>query len=247
VATEARSEPFSEAETMFAELIARMLEHELYRERTETQFDRMDNFASILSHDLRNPLTVAKGHLDNARDTGDSEDLRIVGESLDRIDELIDDVLTIARQGLQIDGTETVTLSEITDGCWGAVATGDAHLDVERDVTFRADRSRTKQLFENLFRNALEHGGSEVVVRVGALADGDGFYIEDDGPGIPEGERQKIFDAGYSTGGDGLGMGLAIVESVVTAHDWTITVTTRSDGGARFEIRDVISAPHTDK
>jgi hypothetical protein len=253
VATDARSEPFSESETMFAELIARMIEHELYRERTERQLDRMDNFASILSHDLRNPLTVAQGHLDSARETDDDEDLRIVDESLDRIDELIDDVLTVARQGHQIDGTETVSLRELTDDCWGAVATADATLDVEGDLTFRADRSRTKQLFENLLRNAVEHGSTgpdsqarrDAVVRVGVLDDGDGFYVADGGPGIPEGERRDVFDAGYSTGGDGLGMGLAIVDSVVTAHDWRITVTSGVDGGARFEVRDVITVPST--
>lgn len=163
------------------------------------------------------------------------------------MDELPDDAPTIARQGLHSDGTEAVSLSEIMDGCCGSVATKDAYLHVESDVPFRADRSRTKQLFENLSGNVFEHGGPGVVVRVGMLDDGDGFYIEDDGPGIPDGERQKIFDAGYSTGGDGLGMGLAIVESVVTAHEWIITVTSGSDGDARFEIRDVIKLPCTGK
>nr|WP_079991684.1 ATP-binding protein [Halobaculum gomorrense] len=67
----------------------------------------------------------------------------------------------------------------------------------------------------------------------------DGFYIEDDGPGIPENKREDVFDAGYSTAEDGAGFGLSIVKHVAEAHGWEIQVTDGSEGGARFEITGI--------
>lgn len=71
---------------------------------------------------------------------------------------------------------------------------------------------------------------------VGALSDRPGFYVSDDGPGIPEGDRESVFEAGYTTRKEGTGFGLAIVAEVVTAHGWKIQVTESDAGGARFEI-----------
>lgn len=66
-----------------------------------------------------------------------------------------------------------------------------------------------------------------------------GFYVEDDGPGIAEDEREQVFEAGYSSSHHGTGFGLSIVQEIVEAHDWDIRVTDSSDGGARFEITGV--------
>ncbi len=76
-------------------------------------------------------------------------------------------------------------------------------------------------------RNAVEHGGEDVTVTVGELDDG--FYVEDDGPGIPENARDNVFDVGYSTTEDGTGFGLSIVKQVADAHGWTIRVTDGSE------------------
>jgi signal transduction histidine kinase len=91
-----------------------------------------------------------------------------------------------------------------------------------------------KQLLENLFGNAVEHGGPEVAITVGEVADG--FYVSDDGPGIPPAERTAIFEPGYSTNSDGTGLGLSIVERVAEAHGWAVRITESESGGARFEI-----------
>jgi signal transduction histidine kinase len=103
--------------------------------------------------------------------------------------------------------------------------------------TVRADGTHLQRLFENLIRNAVEHGGDDVTVTIGD-ADG-GFYIEDNGPGIPDGDRTEVFDAGYSTNSEGTGFGLSIVEQVAETHEWDIRVTEGGDGGARFEITGV--------
>jgi signal transduction histidine kinase len=88
--------------------------------------------------------------------------------------------------------------------------------------------------------DAVEHTETGVTVRVGTLEDG--FYVEDDGPGIPEDDREQVFERSFSTAADGTGLGLSIVTSVVEAHGWSITATDGQDGGARFEISGVDTA-----
>ncbi|MDT3437692.1 HAMP domain-containing histidine kinase [Haloarcula sp. 1CSR25-25] len=147
------------------------------------------------------------------------------------------DLLALAREGNRVDDIETVDLGTLTENCWNNVATGEATFSVDIDRTIRSDQSRLQQLLENLYRNAIEHGGDDVAVSVGALPDG--FYIEDDGPGIPVDELEDVFDAGYSTTEDGTGFGLSIVQQIADAHGWDIRVTDGSDGGARFEVTGI--------
>jgi signal transduction histidine kinase len=133
-----------------------------------------------------------------------------------------------------VDNPEAVNLGTLIKKCSQSVAISGATVSDEIDRTIRADRSRLQQLLENLYRNAIEHGGKDVTVTAGTLPDG--FYIEDDGPGIPPDKRDKVFDAGYSTTENGTGFGLSIVKEITDAHGWNIRVTEGSDGGARFEI-----------
>jgi len=240
VSTEPRAEPFDDDETLFAELIARMLETELQEERTDAKIERLDQFASVVSHDLRSPLNVAQGRVDIERSTRDSDHLEIAARSLDQMEDLIADVLTMARQGHEIEGTELVSLDAIVEECWDAVRADGASVSVAAELGFKADPGRTRHLFSNLFRNCVEHGGADVSVRVGALDDRDGFYVEDDGPGIPESDREQVFETGYTTGAEGLGLGLAIVEGVVDAHGWAIAAGESAEGGARFEVSGVV-------
>jgi signal transduction histidine kinase len=165
---------------------------------------------------------------------------------------LIDDLLRLARSGNQVDDLESIDLPDLSERCWENVVTEDGSIVVETDRTIRGDRNRLQQLFENLFRNSMEHGstsdrpqaddasdrvGEGVTITVGDLEDG--FYVEDDGPGIPEETREKIFESGYSTKDAGTGFGLAIVEEIVEAHGWEITVAESDAGGARFEITGI--------
>ncbi|MFB6171297.1 MAG: sensor histidine kinase [Haloarculaceae archaeon] len=210
----------------------------------------LDRFAGTVSHDLRNPLTVARGFLDLARESDDPDHLDRVDRALDRMQTIVDDVLTLARSGTAVDAPAPVDLAAVAERAWTTVATGEAALDVAAPdgTTVVADESRLIECFENLFRNCVEHAGGrpaaddgadptdhDVTVRVGTLADG-GFYVEDDGPGVPEAEREQVFEYGYTTASDGTGFGLAVVEAIVEAHGWTIRVTDARDGGARFEV-----------
>ena len=205
----------------------------------QRQNERLDEFASVVSHDLRNPLNVAEGWLQLAKDERESEELSYVEGALNRMEVLIDDLLTLARQGETVTDLELIELARLVENCWATVETTTDSLAVEVDheTLIQADTSRLKQVFENLMRNAIEHGGSDITVTVGELDDG--FYIEDDGAGISQNERDKIFKAGYSTATSGTGFGLSIVSQIAIAHGWNISVTESEAGGARFEITGV--------
>ncbi|WP_435195011.1 PAS domain S-box protein [Natronomonas sp. EA1] len=201
------------------------------------QNEQLDRFTSVVSHDLRNPLQVAEGRLELLREECDSPHLDPIERSLGRMDTLIEDLLTLAHGRGDSMELVSVDIASLVRDCWEMVQTEDAALVVEAELTIEADRPRLRQLFENLIRNAIEHAGTDATVTVGSLPDG--FYVEDDGPGIPESEREAIFEFGYSTRPSGTGFGLNIVEQVAEAHGWELTVTEGSDGGARFEFTGI--------
>jgi PAS domain S-box-containing protein len=211
------------------------------RERElERKNEQLEAFTGIVSHDLRNPLNVVAGRVELAQEECDTPHLDVIDGALTRMDQLINQTLTLARSGQVIAETEPVDLSHLIEQCWENVDTGEATLRVETVPEIEADPVRLRQLVENLYRNAVEHGSKDVTVTVGKLPDG--FYIEDDGSGILESERDAVFDIGYSTDDGGTGFGLSIVKRIVEAHDWDIRPTEGSDGGARFEITGVTFA-----
>jgi signal transduction histidine kinase len=212
------------------EEVLRQQRHELSR-----QNERLEEFTSVVSHDLRSPLSVAKGRLDLAREQYDSdEDLDAAAEALSQMETLIDDLLALAKQGQTVGEVRPVSLSEIVDTAWQNVNTAEATISAD-DKTVHADSDRLQQLLENLFVNAVTHGGETVAVRVEATDFG--FAVTDDGPGIPEAKRERIFDAGYTNDEYGTGFGLSIVRRIADAHGWSVDISESESGGARFEFR----------
>ena len=300
------------------------------------QNERLDAFARIVSHDLRNPLGVSQGYLDLVAETESFEYVEAAREGLDRMEEIIADVLAIAREGEWAEEVEPVSLEDLAREAWENVSTEGAQLEIVDTTTLEVDRSRCLRLLENLLRNAVEHGsrgcggsesttdrdsesttdrdseattdrdseattgrdseattgrdseattdrdseattdrdseattdrdseattdrdseattdrdseatdddGSALTVRVGVLdaVDGShpeaGFYVEDDGRGMPEEIREVAFDPDVSTSESGLGIGLWVVEEVARGHGWSAAVTESDRGGARFEFR----------
>ena len=240
--TAARAEPFTDTQRTFVELLTRWVSYELERQRARTQLqrerDRFEEFASVVSHDLRNPLQTASGRAELLSEETDSEHVPPLERALDRMDDLIDDLLTLARKGMQIEAMTDVDIVTLVTEAWKTASTGDATIEIQPDrMWIRADESRVRQLLENLFRNAVQHAGTDVTVTVGTLDDG--FFIADDGPGIPDCARGELFDAGYTTSEAGTGFGLSIVQEIATAHGWDVVAADGTDGGARFEIRGV--------
>ncbi|WP_435181560.1 sensor histidine kinase [Halorussus sp. AFM4] len=248
-------------------IVQDVTERERYLRDLEQHADQLERFASTLSHDVRNPLNVAQGNLELALETGDRERLEAADEALDRIEGIVDDLLTLTREGQTVEGREAVPLADLARAAWRTTDTGDAalELDLGPEVAVYADATRLRRVFENLFRNAVKHGGSPeegdrpdetpVTVRVGALGAGSegqaggsadergeasrGFYVADDGPGIPPGDRERVFEYEYTTSATGTGLGLAIVETIASAHGWRVSVETGADGGARFAFSGV--------
>ena len=238
-----REKDFSEWEVALVDLMSQWVNYEFTRRRAreqlERQNDQLEGFASIVSHDLRNPLHVLGGSLELAQETGVEDHFERCRRAVERMESLIDDLLTLARAGETIAEPERIKLASVVEAAWQAVETADAMLTLDAETTIRADEGRLQQLFENLLRNAIEHGGEDVSVTIGDLEDG--FYLADDGPGIPAEERERVFEAGYSTAKDGTGFGLNIVGTVAEAHGWGVTVVESSAGGARFEFAGVES------
>jgi Signal transduction histidine kinase len=208
-------------------------EADIARER-----DRLEEFAGLVSHDLRTPLNVAQGHLEMVRAETDNEKLETAAAALDRMEALIADLLTLARHGEVVDDDEAVSLPTLVEEVGVTVGMETTQLTVA-DVTALADRSRLAQLFENLLGNARRHAGDDVRVTVGVLDDGEGFYVADDGPGIDAERREGVFEAGHTSVADGTGFGLKIVSEIAEAHGWSVDLVESDEGGARFEFRGV--------
>ncbi len=250
-------------------------ERERYQRELERQNDRLEEFAAVVSHDLRNPLTVARGHLQNARSglgSGDgdgdggpdpTEALSEVETSMDRMETLIGELLTLARRGEDVEEPEPVSLGQVWEAAVSTVDTDAVTPVVEEEATLLADETRLRRAFENLLRNVVDHAGAGTEVRVGVIdagadggpptaADGEGagdgkwyddspagLYVADDGPGVPPEDRDRVFEPRYTTHQEGTGLGLNIVRQIVEAHDWSVRVTESQNGGARFEVTGV--------
>jgi len=234
---------FDETDVELYRILASTVESALVRTRREREIarrnERLNDFASIVSHDLRNPLNVASAHAELARDADDpSTHIDMVEESLYRMEELIEDLLARARGDQELE-REPLSLAANATNAWEGVDTADATLTVDGDAELDADPDRLRQLFENLYRNSIEHGRADVTVRVGPSEEG--FYVEDDGPGIPAEEQDEIFEQGVTHSDDGTGFGLAIVADIVEGHGWTIETTDSEQNGARFEVGNIYS------
>ncbi|WP_135806685.1 PAS domain S-box protein [Halorussus marinus] len=228
----------------------------------ERQNDRLERFASMLAHELRNPLEIARVSVE-LLDGGDEATREEIADALGRIDEIIDVLLAIARDRELIEGVEAVALAGVAADAWADIETGAATLENDAEAVVRANPSHLRHLLENLFRNAIEHGSTSdgpsddgdsepdsadsddapVTVRIGDLSDPDprsdapvgGFYVEDTGSGIPESQRAAVAEPGFTTDEAGIGLGLTFVAELAAAYGWEWSITESEAGGARFE------------
>ena len=202
---------------------------------------RIEGLMGVLAHELRNPLQLAGLSLEAVREGGEEADLERLADAIDRMDTIVDSTLAMARG--EVREVEPVDVHEIVVGIWEDLRAPDAELTIGRPASVEADPALLERLLSNLVRNAIDHGGSAVSVRVGALPDEPGFFVEDDGPGVPPGERESIFEWGHTSTSEGLGLGLGFVREIARAHGWAVSVTDGRDGGARFEVRTGEPAP----
>lgn len=219
-------------------IIRDVTEQVLREQELEQKNEQLERFGSVVSHDIRNPLSVIQGHVELARHNDAEPQLDTIAENADRIENIIEDALVMTR-GEGVQETKPVNVATIARRAWSHVDTNDVSLETDCDFSLEADPARLVQLFENVFRNAIEHGGSVTVIHVGTLLGNNsnrrGFFVADDGVGIPEENRETIMVDGYTTSEDGTGLGLSIISDIVNTHGLHMDVTESETGGARFE------------
>jgi signal transduction histidine kinase len=197
------------------------------------QADRWKTIVGALAHDARNPLNVVTGRLellDVDETHGDA-----IERSVGRVESLLAELSTVASVAGPIEGTEPVDLAEMAERVWREVGGSTDRLRVETTATVQADPDCLDCVLERLFENAVRHAGADATVTVGDTETG--FYVADDGPGIPAEDRQRVFEQGYGTTREGEGYGLFVAESVAAAHGWDLVAGESEAGGARFEVR----------
>lgn len=233
------------------ELIGQTLRRNRRRREINRQNERLERFASVISHDLKNPLNVISGFADLVRESGDLEHVERITSAADRMEDILDDLRTLTREAEDLGELEPVAISEVAERANRAVETKHMRLETDRVGTVEADPGRLQQAFENLLRNSVEHGSTTsrsesddadehtedgLTVRLEPIEDG--FAVADDGCGFDPEDQGRLFEEGY-TGGGGTGLGLVIVRTVIEAHGWEIEATDAEAGGARFEITGV--------
>lgn len=131
-----------------------------YRKELERHNERLEEFAEVLTHDLRNPVNVAQGYIDVLQEEYDPDAVDACDRALERISRLIDEIREFVLQGRTVDSPKPVDLQAVARQAWATVDTGDAELVIETDQRIQADPDRLQRLFENLFRNSVDHGSA---------------------------------------------------------------------------------------
>ncbi|MBX0298174.1 PAS domain-containing sensor histidine kinase [Haloarcula nitratireducens] len=229
---EPRDETFSDWEVAFVEHLGNWVSGEIERQR---QTARLESFADMLAHELRNPLAMGQLYSSQLPDEAAPEAVEYVAEAFDRIEELIDVILILSQESTVNIDWETVAVADAARTAWTDADVGDAELTVTATNNLEVDPIHFRQLLENLFENAVTHhtADSPVQVTVGDLPTG--FYVADNGSGIAKNKRSQVFETGYTTADDGMGLGLAFVTELTELYDWHCQITESEMGGARFE------------
>jgi two-component system OmpR family sensor kinase len=222
-------------------------------QRLEDAFARQNAFVADASHELRTPLTIARGQLEvlAMSDHPSREEIRhvegIVRTEIDRMARLVEDLLLLAHAGEEgFLRPEPIDLPEflngIADGMRPTVADRRLELGPVPPIVLDADPDRMAQALRNLLINAVAHVEPGGLARLSAEAHGDRvrLIVDDDGPGIPADERERIFDrfarldASRARDGGGAGLGLSIVKVIAAAHGGAVWAERSPEGGARF-------------
>ncbi|WP_254830013.1 GAF domain-containing protein [Haloglomus salinum] len=210
----------------------------------DSESDRLDGFAAMIDHDIREPLSTARGHAQLAHEAAAGGDQDEVGRhteatvtALSRTERLVADLLRLASDSERAGGTGPVDVRTAAEHAWGEATDGEprGRLTTEPGVRVPADESLLKRLLAETFRFCLGSAGDPgdgddtggLHVRVGALGDRPGFFVADDGPGFP-GESGDRPVAGER--------GLGRIERIAAAHDWAVTAGLSAAGGVRIEI-----------
>lgn len=240
-----RAESFTDSETLFAELVARLLEHELERHHHDAETQRRANSITVLSrvlrHNLRNDMTVVRGRIGQLEDRleGDPDDVAELYEHIDRIIDLSDKARKLETVVSTHYDHEPVDIAALLERVIGDVSRTypdvTATLDVEGESGIRAMPSLELALSE-VIENAAKHAVPDptVTVTVDATTDAVEVTVADDGPGLPDDEQSVLAEGVETPLVHGSGLGLWMAYWIVTNHDGTIEAVV--DGGTTITV-----------
>ncbi|MFB6167372.1 MAG: sensor histidine kinase [Haloferacaceae archaeon] len=219
-------------------------DRELMTAELTARSERLEEVASLVSHDLRNPLNVVSGRLRLAEETGDISHVEPARRATERLCTLVDDIQSLARVGRRVrpDDREPVDLVTVAREAWASVETPAATLDTGpvAGMSVDADRDRLRTLFCRLFENVAAHAGHATVA---VEPTPEGFAVVDDGPGFDRGTTDCLFDPGYTTDDDRTGFGLTVACAAANAHGWRVRAERSADGGARVVVDQTDGPP----
>ncbi|MEX0869735.1 MAG: PAS domain-containing sensor histidine kinase, partial [Nitriliruptoraceae bacterium] len=213
-----------------------------------------DSFLQNVSHELRTPLTSILGFaqlLANPRyglSPEDTQDFhRRILTNAQRLQRLLDDLLDVNRftRGHLEPTRMSTDLTVLIESTVDALQLGDHPVELDLEpITMSLDAPWVERIVTNLLRNVVQHTGPEthIWIRTRATDEGAELTIDDDGPGIPDADRQRIIEpfqqgpAASSSAQPGTGVGLSLVSSFAQAHGGTLTISERPTGGARFTV-----------
>lgn len=237
----------------------RMLLAEQDTVRTLNELDGWrTTFLRAVAHDLRSPLAAMQGLLELLQTkedqlTAEQRSLLLDRsvESGRRLQQLLDDLLDVQRieAGVLQPDLESVALDDVVRRGVAGVdgVNGQVELDLDRVVAM-VEPAKVDRIVVNLVRNAMEHTPSGTAMWIGLVAEDQHavLTVEDDGPGVREAVRDGLFDAFRRDGaglGDGVGLGLHLVQRFTDLHDGTVEVGDRPGGGASFTVRLPLGGP----
>lgn len=232
---------FTESDRVLVEFLARFIgqdiQTQLDKQELAQQRDQFKNFASFVSHDLKNPLNCALGYLDLIEDSDEvQEEYREnIEGSLEKMESIISDMELLADTMGEIDDVEEISLYEFFNNYKESEGFEGGHMDVKENLDGKSILSNEglfRRAVSNIITNAIDHNSSTINITIGST--NNGFFIEDDGKGIPQENKENIFEKGYTSTSDSTGYGLFIVKRICYVHGWDISVTDSASGGARF-------------
>lgn len=203
----------------------------------------LGEMAAVLAHEIRNPLASMKGHAQLLAerlgpDTPERRKAdRVVGEAV-RLEDLTADLLSFVRSR-QIERRQ-VDPRQVLDAAAGDVGNGRVEIEAEgAPPSWSLDPGLLQQALANLLRNALQASPDGAAATAVLAADNGSlvFRVRDRGEGVPDADRERIFEPFYTTRTRGTGLGLAVARRIVGLHGGTITAANHPDGGAVFEVR----------
>lgn len=242
-------------DTMVVDILARWASSEIerlqYERELTRQAERIEEFAEVVSSDLRNQLNVIQGRNAILDDMYNDRQSELIADAATKIESIVDDSLEWVQKGKPIKKIVKVDVQTLIDELWYLVSDKDIYLRAVDTFVIRADWSRLMELFENLIQNMIANNDQEITIRVGEITemytatrapttDASGFYVETDGHGIPDVDHEKVFQPADVTRIDETGFKLSIVKQIAEAHGWKVTLTESVDGGVRFEFTDIV-------